>query len=115
MTPLRIEEISVQALAPLMQDEIDGVQLVDVREPQELAIASLPGFQNFPLSQHETWSATLVQQLDLHKETWVLCHHGVRSAQMCGWLMGQGFTSVKNIAGGIDAYSLRVDQSVPRY
>jgi rhodanese-related sulfurtransferase len=34
---------------------------------------------------------------------------------MCQWLIHQGFTQVKNIAGGIDAYSLIVDRSIPRY
>ncbi len=48
-------------------------------------------------------------------ETLVLCHHGIRSAQMCQWLVDQGFTNVKNIMGGIDAYSILVDPSVPQY
>jgi rhodanese-related sulfurtransferase len=39
----------------------------------------------------------------------------MRSAQMCQWLVAQGFTQVKNITGGIDAYSVAVDRSVPRY
>jgi len=40
---------------------------------------------------------------------------GMRSAQMCQWLIAQGFTNVKNLAGGIDAYSRRIDSSVPLY
>jgi rhodanese-related sulfurtransferase len=44
-----------------------------------------------------------------------MCHHGIRSAQMCQWLMNQGFTNVKNVAGGIDAYSILVDHSIPQY
>ncbi|MHC5832212.1 MAG: rhodanese-like domain-containing protein, partial [Nostoc sp.] len=42
-------------------------------------------------------------------------HHGIRSAQMCQWLIAQGFTNVQNISGGIDAYSLLVDPSIPQY
>ncbi|MEO0377612.1 MAG: rhodanese-related sulfurtransferase, partial [Cyanobacteria bacterium P01_A01_bin.17] len=42
-------------------------------------------------------------------------HHGLRSAQMCQWLMRQGFTDVKNVAGGIDAYTRKVDPTLPRY
>ncbi|MDW8452067.1 MAG: hypothetical protein RML39_01250 [Oscillatoriaceae cyanobacterium SKYGB_i_bin93] len=45
----------------------------------------------------------------------VLCHHGIRSAYMCKWLSQQGFTNVKNVVGGIDAYALAVDPKVPRY
>jgi rhodanese-related sulfurtransferase len=92
-----------------------NLQLVDVREPNELAIAQIPGFINLPLSQAEIWSQNIQEYLDPTKETLVLCHHGMRSAQMTGWLIQQGFERVKNISGGIDAYSVRVDNAVPRY
>ncbi|MBW4651453.1 MAG: rhodanese [Kaiparowitsia implicata GSE-PSE-MK54-09C] len=109
------EEISVSELAQRLAQQDETVQLIDVREPQELELAALPEFVNLPLSQHETWSQQIVPQLDPHAETVVMCHHGMRSAQMCQWLVGQGFTQVKNVAGGIDAYSTRVDGTVPRY
>jgi rhodanese-related sulfurtransferase len=88
---------------------------VDVREPQELEMAQVPGFQSLPLSQFAEWSEAITQRLDPNKETLVMCHHGMRSAQMCQWLLSQGFTNVKNVVGGIDAYSIKVDASVPRY
>lgn len=110
-----LEQISVEDLAQRLAESPEDVQLVDVREPQELALAQLPGFENLPLSQFADWSGTIQTQLDPAKETLVLCHHGMRSAQMCQWLISQGFTNVKNIAGGIDAYSVVVDASVPRY
>ncbi|HEY9648850.1 MAG TPA: rhodanese-like domain-containing protein [Chroococcidiopsis sp.] len=90
-------------------------QLIDVREPEELAIAHLDGFINLPLSQFGEWSGQIQAQLDPHAETIVMCHHGMRSAQMCQWLISQGFTNVKNLAGGISAYSDQVDPSVPQY
>lgn len=93
----------------------NNLQLIDVREPEELAIARLPGFINLPLSQFGQWSGDIHTRLDPHTETVVLCHHGIRSAQMCYWLLQQGFTHVKNVSGGIDAYSSRVDPSIPRY
>lgn len=110
-----LSQISVQELAELLQAASDQVQFIDVREPQELALASLPGFQNLPLSQYAEWSEDIQTRLDATKETVVLCHHGVRSAQMCQWLISQGFTQVKNVVGGIDAYSVRVDHSIPQY
>jgi rhodanese-related sulfurtransferase len=110
-----IPQISVKELAQRLSQDRDAVQFVDVREPQELAIAQLEGFQNFPLSQYAEWCETIAVQLDPQRETLVLCHHGIRSAQMCQWLIQQGFTQVKNIVGGIDAYSALVDPSVPRY
>ncbi len=110
-----LPEISVEELAQLLQTTPDHVQFVDVREPRELELSSLPGFQNLPLSQYEEWSTDIHTRLDADKETVVMCHHGMRSAQMCQWLMSQGFSQVKNVAGGIDAYSLVVDRSIPRY
>ncbi len=110
-----LPEISVEELAKLLQTSSDTVQFVDVREPSELELSSLPGFQNLPLSEYADWSANIHSRLETDKETVVMCHHGMRSAQMCQWLMSQGFRQVKNVAGGIDAYSLLVDPSVPRY
>ncbi|NJO74175.1 MAG: rhodanese-related sulfurtransferase [Leptolyngbyaceae cyanobacterium RM1_406_9] len=109
-----IARISVEELAERLAAG-DRLQLIDVREPEELAIASLEQFQNLPLSQFAQWSGQIQTQLDPAAETIVMCHHGVRSAQMCHWLINQGFTQVKNLTGGIDAYSTSVDPTVPRY
>jgi rhodanese-related sulfurtransferase len=111
-----MQKISVEELAvSLSSGDLNSLQLIDVREPEELEIASLEGFRNLPLSQYPEWSGQISTILDPHAETLVLCHHGMRSAQMCEWLVSQGFTNVKNISGGIDAYSLAVDPSVPQY
>jgi rhodanese-related sulfurtransferase len=111
-----MQKISVEELAvSLSSGDLNSLQLIDVREPEELEIASLEGFRNLPLSQYPEWSGRISTILDPHAETLVLCHHGMRSAQMCEWLVSQGFTNVKNISGGIDAYSLAVDPSVPQY
>ena len=108
------QSLSFETLAQRLASG-DDLQLIDVREPQELELASLQGFTNLPLSQFATWANTIHSQFEAHKETAVLCHHGVRSAQMCGWLAQQGFTQLLNITGGIDAYSVVVDRSIPRY
>jgi len=113
--PQPVSQISVEQLAERLADSRESLQLVDVREPQEIAIAYLDGFENLPLSEYAEWADQIPTRFDPHTETLVLCHHGIRSAQMCQWLMTQGFTNVKNIVGGIDAYSLMVDPSVPRY
>jgi len=83
--------------------------LVDVRTPQEQAIASVPGFR--PLD------AELASELEaLPKDAKVvfMCHHGVRSMAAAERYLERGFTNVWNLAGGIDAWSA-VDPSVPRY
>ncbi|MBD1896712.1 rhodanese-like domain-containing protein [Coleofasciculus sp. FACHB-129] len=110
-----IPQISVEELASRLADSPESLQLVDVREPQEVAIASIEGFENLPLSEFADWADQIHAQFDPHAETLVLCHHGIRSAQMCQWLQMQGFTNVKNVAGGIDAYSLRVDPTISQY
>lgn len=110
-----IDQISVQALATRIAEAGEGLQLIDVREPEELALARVEGFVNLPLSRFAEWSGSIHTQFDPHAETLVMCHHGMRSAQMCQWLLQQGFTQVKNVAGGIEAYSTAVDPSVPHY
>ncbi|NEU74716.1 rhodanese-related sulfurtransferase [Hassallia byssoidea VB512170] len=110
-----ITQISVEELAERLTSGDPDIQLVDVREPQEVAIASIEGFVNLPLSQFAEWGDQIPTRFDPHAETLVLCHHGIRSAQMCQWLVAQGFTNVKNIAGGIDAYSSLVNPSIPHY
>jgi rhodanese-related sulfurtransferase len=110
-----IAQISVTELAERMQQTQPPLQLIDVREPEEVETAQVEGFVNLPLSQFTEWSGQIRTQFDPQAETLVLCHHGVRSAQMCQWLQGQGFTQLKNIVGGIEAYSLQVDPTVPRY
>ncbi len=113
--PQPFKEITVEELAPYLQQPDLSGQFIDVREPQEVAIASLPDFTNLPLSEFSKWSQTIQINFDPEAETIVICHHGMRSAQMCQWLQTQGFTNVKNVRGGIDAYSMLVDPTVPRY
>lgn len=110
-----LSQITVEEVANYLANPPEGLQLIDVREPQEVEIAYLEGFQNLPLSQFNSWSEEIQTRFDPHAETLVLCHHGVRSAQMCQWLISQGFTNVKNIVGGIDAYSIVVDRNIPQY
>ncbi len=112
---LSIPQISVESLAQRLADSPESLQLIDVREIPEVEMASVEGFEVLPLSEFAAWSDQIGTRFDPQAETLVMCHHGVRSAQMCQWLVAQGFTNVKNIAGGIDAYSCRVDPNVPRY
>ncbi|MHC0063975.1 rhodanese-like domain-containing protein [Nostoc sp. UIC 10890] len=110
-----MNQISVEELGQRLSSSDASIQLVDVREPEELAIASIEGFVNLPLSQFTEWGDQVPTLFNPQAETLVLCHHGIRSAQMCQWLIAQGFTNVQNISGGIDAYSILVDPSIPQY
>ncbi|ELS04209.1 Rhodanese-related sulfurtransferase [Xenococcus sp. PCC 7305] len=115
MTYSSIPEISVTELAQLMADQETPRQFIDVREPGEVAIASIPEFQVLPLSQFAEWGGAISTRFDLETETIVLCHYGMRSAQMCQWLISQGFSNVKNVSGGINSYSVMIDPNVPKY
>ncbi len=112
---MSFSEITVSELATKLVDRDLVCQFVDVREPQELAIVKLPQFINLPLREFADWSPDIYNRLDKDTETIVLCHHGLRSAQMCQWLSNVGFTNVSNVSGGIDAYSYHVDPSLPKY
>jgi rhodanese-related sulfurtransferase len=112
---MSFSEITVAELAAKLEDTSENVQCVDVREPQELAIARIDRFINLPLSEYADWSPAIDSYLDREVETLVLCHHGMRSAQMCQWLVSQGFSKVYNIKGGIDEYARAIDPKVPKY
>lgn len=92
-------------------DKGDKLFLLDVREPYEHSMARIEGSVLIPL-------ATLpnsLEKLDRNAEIVAYCHHGMRSADAVGFLLQQGFTNVKNLVGGIDAWSVQVDPSIPRY
>lgn len=85
--------------------------LVDVREPWECAICRLAGCVPVPLAV----LPSRLPELDPDVPTVVVCHHGGRSLQAALFLERNGFSSVYNLAGGIDAWSRDVDPSLPKY
>jgi rhodanese-related sulfurtransferase len=89
----------------------DDIQIIDVREPVEHEIAAIEGARLLPLSRFPEWA----DGLDPEQEIVFMCHHGIRSAQVCRYLARQGFKHLYNLEGGIDAWSWEVDRSVPRY
>ena len=110
-----IPEIDVNQLAVLLAESDPSLQLIDVRERGEAAIAHIPGFALYPLSEFEQWSNKILNELKPEAPTIVICHHGMRSAQLCQWLSIRGFNQVQNVMGGIDAYSRLVDPTINRY
>ena len=98
-------------------DAEETLQLVDVREAMELDIARLQQpVIHLPLSQSETWIEQISSLINRDVPVVVLCHAGIRSWQFACWLMeAQGYEQVLNLQGGIDAWSVSADPSVPRY
>ena len=86
-------------------------QLLDVREPWELEIARVEGSLDIPMGE----VPERLDELDRDRPIAVLCHGGVRSARVASYLAQQGLQQVANIAGGIDAWSRSVDETIPRY
>ena len=86
-------------------------QLIDVREPWEYELAHVEAALLMPMSELHT----RVQELEQDVPVAVLCHSGIRSARVAAWLRNLGFARVANITGGIDAWSVTVDESIPRY
>ena len=102
-------EITPRETAELLKG--GKIKLVDVRTPEEFAIASVPGSvlvdQSLAQEMMQTWP----------KDTAIvtMCHHGMRSLDAAAYLRGHGFTNTKSMSGGIDAWSLQIDSSIPRY
>lgn len=91
------------------------INLIDVREAVEYEIARIEAATLLPLSRFREWIDDLIAGLDHENETIVMCHHGVRSAHLCGFLAQNGVEKVFNLEGGIDAWSAEIDANVPRY
>ena len=94
-----------------MRDAGEDLLVLDVRNPDEWAIGHLDGARLLPLP----FLPDRLRELDPAQRTVVLCHRGIRSAQAVHFLRGQGFPRVRNLTGGIEAWSVEVDSSVPRY
>jgi rhodanese-related sulfurtransferase len=104
-----------EAITPVdyarLREELNPPLLIDVREAWEFAYAHIEGAQLLPLGDLPQWASTL----DKNGSYVVMCHHGVRSEYACQLLMRSGFTDVRNLEGGIDAWSRLIDAAVPKY
>jgi rhodanese-related sulfurtransferase len=96
-------------------DEAGSALLLDVREAWEFALAAIrvdgATTLHLPMGQLPQRLA----ELDPAQPILCICHHGMRSAQVVAFLERSGYDSVYNLAGGIDAWSTKVDPGVPRY
>ncbi len=104
-------EISPEEVKAALDSGADFT-LLDVREPVELAIASLPGAKHIPMGDVPVRAH---QELDPDDHIVVVCHHGVRSLNVTNWLRQQGFEKAQSMRGGIDRWSRTIDPSVPTY
>ena len=106
---MSIPEISPAEFLSRRQNGED-LTLLDVREPWELGVASVPDVVHIPMGE----IASRIGELDASKETVVLCRSGKRSLEVAKYLQGNGFRTT-NLAGGILAWSRDVDATIPTY
>ncbi len=106
-----IEEISATDLNAQMNDGND-IQLIDVRQPDEYAFARIEGSKLIPLGE----IISRMSEIDPDRETVIHCKMGGRSARAIEALQRSGFKGIlKNLKGGITAWSNEVDPRVPKY
>jgi len=110
-----IDQVRPSGLANWLQQQAGPALVLDVREPAELKVASIipDGFELLEIPMNDI--PARLAELDAGRPVAVLCHHGARSQRVAMYLASNGFATIANIAGGIDAWSLERDASVPRY
>ncbi len=93
--------------------------ILDVREPWELDLAKITDERvlNLPMSLiGRTYKEAFPPELrDPQTEIVVMCHHGVRSANVTMWMLQNGWQNVTSLQGGIDAYADEIDPTVGTY
>lgn len=107
-----MQQISAPELAAWLADSNRPKPLLlDVREPWEFELCRIDGSQLMPM---QTVPAN-IEALEPETDIVTICHHGMRSAQVAGFLARQGFTRLFNLSGGVAAWAAQVDPKMPTY
>jgi len=104
-------ELDPATVARRLKEQPGTVVLLDVREPFERRFASIEPSLHIPMND----VPDRLDEIPKDREVVVYCHTGARSMMVASFLEAEGFPSVANLSGGIDAWSVRVDPRVPRY
>lgn len=104
--------LTAPELATWLADESRAAPvLLDVREPWEFQTCHIAG--SLPIPMHSI--PERMQELDEDAAIVCICHHGARSMSVAAFLERNGFTNVINLTGGVHAWALQVDSSMPTY
>ncbi len=107
-----MRQLSATELAAWLADaQREKPLLLDVREPWEWQAARIEGSQHIPMRE----LPGRVAEIERGREVVAICHHGGRSMQAAMFLDKQGFASVRNLAGGVDAWARQVDPAMATY
>ena len=104
------KEISAAEAAKLREKDAN-VLFLDVREHSELEICRIDGAVHIPMGEIPERTDSLPKERPII----VLCHHGMRSAQVQRYLLARGFEEAINLVGGIHAWAIDVDPDMARY
>lgn len=107
--PLEIDVVAVKELL----DRKANLLVVDCREQDEHTYCQIEGSLLIPMNE----TPDRISEIESFRELPIVvyCHLGIRSFQVVSWLRMQGFANSQSMAGGIEAWSLRVDETMPRY
>ena len=107
-----MQQISPVQLAEWLRDESRAKPfLLDVREPWEFETCKIEGSQSLPMRS----IPQRIAELDAGTEIVAICHHGMRSLQVAGFLEQNGFGKLYNLQGGVAAWAAQVDPKMPTY
>ena len=107
--PTNCRPITPEESAELVTEK--SALLIDVREAWEFRFCHIENSLELPMGS----VPTRYVELEPERETVVICHHGMRSAQVCMFLEHHGFTNVINLAGGVAGWASQVDPKMPHY
>lgn len=102
-------EITPRETADLLNQ--GKIRLLDVRTPDEYAMACIPG----SVLVDQSVAQEIMQSWPKDTAIVTLCHHGMRSLDAAAYLRGHGFNNTRSMTGGIDAWALQIDSAIPRY
>jgi rhodanese-related sulfurtransferase len=102
-------ELSPEQVRAMLGSE--DMILLDCRREDELQRACIEGAMHVPMED----LAARIDEIDEEKTVVVMCHHGIRSLSVAAVLRSNGFDEAYSMAGGIDRWSIEIDQVVPRY
>ena len=106
-----MQAISVSELRQRLEQNSNLPVLLDVREPWEFALCRIEGAKLVPMRD----IPHTLDGLEPSEEMVVICHHGIRSRQVCMYLERNGFTNVINLDGGMHAWATQIDPEMQTY
>ena len=104
---MKISEISVHELNKMLKNQEDFL-LLDVRTDHEVLLSKINNSIHIPMNE----IPNRLDEIATDKEIIVQCKSGKRSAKVCEFLLNQNFSNVKNLTGGIIAWSKEIDPSI---